>query len=243
MVYRVSCCHAAAWFLILIFFLACWLDPVEGCWFLTGEVQLPLGQSCSLRGVVVHYQLVRLNAEALGGIYPGKNGTRDVFINTPLCLLEPSCHETLNPLQKSVCHWMGLTPKEHEVNQAKALTKHQAYPDGKANALWTRWSVAWPDPGLPDPAHVLGPRGLKFLLADRSSLAKWTECAPKILLFVPPAEISIDSPFGSGQQDRQTIARLFCRDVNSFGSCGFAALSKPTLNLSTVESYFLFIDS
>lgn len=191
------------WF-YFYFFLACWLDPVEGSWFLTGEVQFPLGQSCSLRGVVVRYQMVRLNAEALGGIYPGKNGTRDVFINTPLCLLGPSCHETLNPLQKSVCHWMGLTPKEHEVNQAKALTKHQAYPDGKASTLWARWSIAWPDP-----AHVLGPRGLKFLLADCSSLAKWTKWAPKILLIVPPAEISIDSPFGSGQQDGQTTARCF----------------------------------
>jgi len=111
--------------------------------------RLKIRQGWSLCRVVVHYQLIILRAEGLGGIYPSNNGTKGVFINMSLCLSEPSCHDIRNPPQKSVGYWMFFTVKERKVNRAEALTKHQAEPDEEA--VLSGRDGAWPDPSRSPP--------------------------------------------------------------------------------------------
>lgn len=163
-------------------------------------------------GQAVHYQLIILSLEGLGGVCPSSNSTTGIFINTSRCLSEPSCVAYWMHCRKQwviACfsQWRSIKLITVKLWQGTrlSLTKGPCWPCTTWLEAWWSWSFllqtgcCFPNRPPKAPKYCSTAHKLKLVLIHLSGLM-------------------------AGLPHSRTLC---CTDLNSFGSCGFAVLSKP----------------
>lgn len=131
--------------------------------------------------------------------------------------------DILNALHKSLGYCLFFTVKEHKVNHSEALTGHQAQPDQRfvlsggcgaqpgltLHTTWLQASWSW-----------------SFLLQTGCCFPNRPPKAPKYCSTDHKLKLVLIHLSGLMAGLPQSRA-LCCTDLNSFGSFGFAVLSKP----------------
>lgn len=176
----------------------------------------------SFCGRAVHYQLIILSPEALGGVYPSSNSPTGIFINTSRCVSEPSCvtyrmHCRNQWVVACFSQWRSIKLITVKLWQGTrlSLTEGPCSPEAmEQGPAWpcTTWLEAWwswsflLQTGCCFPNRP--PKAPKYCSTDHK--LKW------VLIHL--------SGLMAGSSHSRTLC---CRDLNSFGSCGFAVWSKP----------------
>lgn len=143
-------------------------------------------------------------------------------VTAPLMSLWAQPCDILNALQKSVGYRLFFTLKEHKVNHSEALTRHQLSPtEGPCSPEAMEPSLAWPCPTWLEASW-----SWSFLLQTGCCFPNRPPRAPKYCSTDHKLKWVLIHLSGlmAGSPHSRTLC---CRDLNSFGGCGFAVLSKP----------------